>query len=182
MLPRRLAACALALAVLPAVPPVSAATKKPACRHLIVDPRGDVLPIASGAHDIVHADIALGRTELAAALTRAASGPTGPAEVTSTWELTMTANGVRHAFTAQRTAGDSKWQTMVTANGEMLPHTFVPVGTSLVWRVKRSALKTLNRPKTTLSEASASTAVLVRTDSADMKGPRGLDGSCLKAK
>lgn len=181
MLPRRLAACAVALAVLPAVPPVSAAVKKP-CQHLIVDPRGDAMTGAPQTHDLVHADTALGRTELAAALTVAAGGPTSPAEVTSTWELSWTASGVRYTFTAARSAADNRWQSLVTVNGVRLAHVFTPAGSSLLWRVKRSDVKSLTRPKTVIRDATATSAILVQTDTGKQQGSWTLDGSCLKAK
>ena len=162
MRPRQVVVCAVALAAAFAAVPADA-TPKPKqprrCAHLISDQRGDVAAAVPGSLDIVSADVTISKTEIVGIL-RVAAAAGSPAETLGTQHaLGVVVNGVRVEFAVDRATVTGAQRSSATYGGAAGSHTFGVTGTTYVWRLKRSALAAMARPKTMVTNAAARTSL-----------------------
>jgi hypothetical protein len=185
----------LALAIATTASPVSpAATAAVRYCNILSDVKGDgdggfYFFIESPALDIISADIATGKNELVAVL-RLASLTTESDNWQYTggfgWNMGATLSGVDYTFGYTRPGFDGEPYHGVKVGNTSPNYTFAIEGTSLVWRIKRSELASLNKkPNQSFTEFRATTDAWGSTaDTATAPGKKYPDKapSCVKAR
>lgn len=164
---------ATAIALTATSTPALAAKKKPIkyC-NLMTDAKGDgtwntASVVSSPALDIISADIATGKNELVAVL-RVASTNTANDNWRTLfgyqWALGATGSGTKYEFSMRRGIGTNPSDIVTARVGDMNPPVkFQIVGNTFVWRIKRSDVPALRRPKLFWTDFGANTKVFSST-------------------
>ena len=157
---RALAVPLLALGLLAVPADAAPKPRSSSCDPLLTDPREGAWPGMDDI-DIVSARLTLTATELVATLTVAsAPTPATPEVRAQGWRLNFTGNGLPVSFERRRPVGmTADDRSGVTVNGVAVPHTTTISGSSVIWRLRRSAAPQLKRGAIAVSRAHASTTV-----------------------
>lgn len=182
MQPRRLALCALALALAAPATPALAAKAKPLPCNQVSDQRDDgavqPLGLKSPALDVLSADIATGKNEVTAVM-RLASAKVEDDHVLrlgAQWNFNVKVNGIGYSFFA-RWPGNFSTEApqlvgglTVGSNRSNPEASFRRVGDTFVWTVSRKAVDGLKKPKQFIYVTSANSgAMSLSADSAFAK-------------